>query len=209
MILWLWNTADHVLQLKLLSAFCEIWTFDPSDAEKYNFNLNTQFCILPECVDEEPVNDVYFRCLDKGRYEIVSKIVDCLKNFGYRCDIKVLRDASSPAEDNFGLLVDKEVDYECMLDSIRKSKAVMDISKSGQCGFTVRMLEGIFYDKKIITDNTSVINEEFYDNRMIFILEKDKLTEIKQFLDGEKIPYPQEVKDYYSFEAWLKRFDRE
>ena len=206
LILWLWNTASQLNQLKLVSFFSQVWTFDFDDARKHHFLLNTQFYFLPEYNNDENDEIVYFRGLDKGRYKAVSYIVENLKRLGYSYNIKIKRDISSPVDDIFDLLTDETISYESMIADIRKSKAILDINKPGQTGFTLRIMEALYYDKKIITNNRALATASFYDKRMIFIIGKDDITKLGAFLSGENDPYPSECKEYYSFRSWLDRF---
>ena len=47
LILWNWNKQSSMTawKEKLVSPFCEVWTFDSNDAKKYNWKLNNQFYI--------------------------------------------------------------------------------------------------------------------------------------------------------------------
>ena len=67
-------------------------------------------------------------------------------------------------------------------------------------------MEALFYEKKLITNNKNIINYDFYCKENIFILEKDDIEELPQFL---KTPYKKidnEIVNKYEFENWLEGF---
>lgn len=74
----------------------------------------------------------------------------------------------------------------------------------------MRVMESIFRSKKLITNNASIKNYEFYNENNIFLLPAD-LSELPEeslldFLQKPFVPYPEEVLSYYDFDAWKERF---
>lgn len=101
------------------------------------------------------------------------------------------------------------VNYYDYLDMLNKSRAILDIAQNEQDGFSMRVMESIFFNKKLITTNTYVRDSIFFDPNNIFIIDLDNIDtdKIRQFFERDFHPYSEEIKQYYSFEEWLKRFN--
>ena len=73
-------------------------------------------------------------------------------------------------------------------------------------GLTLRVMDALIMEKKLITDNSLLQQMEFYCPENIYILGGDNKYDIKEFLE---IPYKkldETVKKKYSFEMWICRF---
>lgn len=101
------------------------------------------------------------------------------------------------------------VNYFDYLDMLSRSRAILDISQRGQDGYSMRVMEAIFFDKKLITTNKYVRDSIFYDENNIYIIDLERIdsNEIRNFFELEFHPYPESIKEYYSFEEWLNRFE--
>ena len=102
---------------------------------------------------------------------------------------------------------DGEVSYYEYLEMLSKSRSILDIAQSGQDGLSLRVMEAIFFNKKLITTNKAVKDTMFYDENNILIFNDATTAEdIKQFFNKPFKEYSQEVRDYYSIEQWVERF---
>lgn len=88
----------------------------------------------------------------------------------------------------------KKIKINCFFKSIKfnqfsekyiRAKAIIDISPPQQTGLPIRIIEAVGANKKIITTNYYIINESFYDPKMIFIWGKDDLNDLVNFLNQE------------------------
>lgn len=76
----------------------------------------------------------------------------------------------------------------------------------GTNGFTLRVLESLFFEKKLITNNINIINCEFYNKNNIFIINKDNLDDLNDFLKSEYKKIDKKIINYFDYESWLNRF---
>ncbi len=68
------------------------------------------------------------------------------------------------------------------LDIISQSKVVVDIEHPGQVGLTMRTLEMLGCQKKLITTNKSVREYDFYNEDNILVVERNNIKLNKSFL---------------------------
>ena len=89
--------------------------------------------------------------------------------------------------------------YECILD----------ITSSNQVGMSLRPLEALFFSKKLITNNPSILNSKLYNKNNVYYFNTNSVLgeDIKNFLARPyDDTYSEQLKSYYSFENWVKRF---
>ncbi|GAB3753684.1 CgeB family protein [Spirosoma pomorum] len=96
------------------------------------------------------------------------------------------------------------VPYEEQLKLIQNSEIIIDVKMVHHSGFSFRIFDGLKLRKKVITTNSSVVNEDFYHPNNFFILTKDNEKEIDEFLQRPYIYIDNEIIEKYSFESWLK-----
>lgn len=229
-IFWYWDTIDNKgnkLLPKYYSSFCEQWSFDTQDCIKYSFYNNIQFYIplktqgrIPQSLnnlatvkEDAKIGNKIFKydflivMRDKGRYEVLSELTEYLCNLGYTVFTRIISDKETK---NTSLpYIGKEISYESLVHLTLDSKCIIELVKDGQTGLTLRSMESIFYEKKLITNNKLIQNEEFYNpaNVMMFDDIKDA-SQLKSFMDTAYIPVEKSVVEKYTFECWLNNFSQ-
>ena len=101
----------------------------------------------------------------------------------------------------------KCISYKEYLKKIEKSKAILDIIEDTQYpALTLRVLESLFFEKKLVTNNEDIKNYAIYNPNNIFIVKENNITDIIKFLEKPYISLKPEIIDYYDFKNWIKRF---
>ena len=216
-IFWLWNKIDHnyIYNLKKISK--NIWSFDKKEAEETKINYSSQFYWHQK---EEPVKeeyDIYFIGQDKGREKRILDLKEHLSNWKFKIKIILKKytkeifkyiSKNKKERENYSL---KNIAYEEVIEDIKKSKVILELTKKNQAGLTLRALEALFYEKKLITDNENIKEYDFYDSNNIFILKQDeelsakKKKELEDFLRKDFKIVSKEVKKQYTIENWLEK----
>ena len=109
---------------------------------------------------------------------------------------------------NFKIIENEKdyVSYDEYLKMIAESKCILDYNQEGQVGLSLRPMEALFLERKLITNNTDIKNYDFYNHDNVFILGEDNINEIKEFINKPYRKVNQDIINYYDFEQWLKRF---
>lgn len=195
-ICWYWNTVDEeTLPSKISDSNIELWSFDFQDCKKYNMKKNVQYYCEPKEIEKgyEKV-DIYFVGHDKGRRKQIEFIRDVAEQQDIICDFQIVKNR------NF------VIPYREIQKAIMKSKAVLEINKEGQSGYTLRTMESLFFDKKLITNNKSILDAPFYRENNIFYITEDNLKNLRAFLE---LPYDKTVDVYkaqYKIDTWFLNF---
>lgn len=195
-IVYFWNYIDdnnkYILNDKNIDEF---WTFDKNDAKKYNMKYNSQFYTKNVKIqDEQNKYDVLFLGRPKTRKKDIVDLEKKLKEEGIQTNFKIIENEKD------------YVSYDEYLKMIAESKCILDYNQEGQVGLSLRPMEALFLERKLITNNTDIKNYDFYNYDNIFILGEDNINEIKEFINKPYKKIDQDIIDYYDFDQWLNRF---
>lgn len=215
LILWNWNKQSSMTawKEKLVSPFCEVWTFDSNDAKKYNWKLNNQFYIplTYKSTNLTPHQTTAFCvCLDKGRYPMMKEIRKQLIANNIKCDFTLVKDGSidyDPQDSDW--VKENGMPYGEFLQHTLNSDIVVDLLRPGQSGLTVRTLEALFYNKKLLTNNKSIQNYAFYSDSNVLIVDGKNEEKISKFLKTSKEDVDWKNKTPYTYEGWIQKFLRQ
>ena len=93
------------------------------------------------------------------------------------------------------------------LELVKKADVLLDFVDPRHDGLSIRFFEGMYYKKKVITDNKTVQNYDFYHPNNIFVLDNN-YEDIERFV---KLPYceiPLDIVKSYSFSNWIKKITK-
>lgn len=212
LILYLLNPAFFSDNYKLLSSRWEIWTFMEEDAHKFGFKYGATFYnpLLKECkkntkVQKKPSTDLLFIGTDKGRKTFLLHLKKQLKAYHIRCDFRIVNNFKSLYSKDYA----REVDYFTLCQLTNNTQAIVDVVQKNQTGLTLRIMEGILFDKKIVTTNLSMrTNKDFGNNSNIYVLTPNNIKGLNAFLNKPTETYPLWIKEKYSFDKWIERLDK-
>lgn len=196
-IYWYWNPVNnHTLPRLVTDSNVEFWTFDKGDQKKYHMKFNIQYYTGTTNIQKENVKyDVYFIGHDKGRKKKINDILKKIKNAGLKYKVDILSDNSK-----------RHIAYNIVKKRIMAAKAILEVNQKGQTGYTLRALESLFLEKKLITTNKSIANENFYSSKNIFVVDSDDWGKLPSIITS---PYDKTVnhfKNKYDINAWFSNF---
>ena len=170
-------------------------SFDPQESADYEMTYAPQFYRFPEPYDDVPRYDFFFCGVRKDRGERLDQLKHTLQEQGFKCKFVVVGEGGQP-----------RIDYEEYLSYVRQSRCLVDLFQEGQVGLTRRPLEALFFNKKLLTENTHIAQFDFYHPQNIFILGKDDMKQVSTFMGTPSVDVPRDVKQRYDVNAWLRYF---
>lgn len=209
-VVWYWNSVDNTISPdKFDRSFAELWSFDEGDCKKYNLKFNTQFyCNQNENIDYiNSQYDILFvgTVKNKERLKELKEIKKVLENNLISTNFYLVQGQTKYD----GVKYKLALSYKQIIGLIKKCNCILDLSLKGQLGLSLRPLEALYFNKKLITNNSSIKNSKLYNKNNVYYLENESISgkRIKHFLE---IPYDNKnseyLKKYYSFPEWIKRF---
>ncbi|WP_196001869.1 hypothetical protein [Clostridium sp. 1001271B_151109_B4] len=205
-IFWYWNPVKKSVDANLVSdELCEKWSFDMSDCIKYNMKYNTTFFFNDYKIEKEKYKyDVFFVGKDKGRLEYILELKEKFENQNITTYFHIVNDKYRIRK--FNKLYNKPISYKEVINKISGCKAILDILQENQEGLTLRVMESIFFEKKLITNNKDIINYDFYNKNNIFIIGIDNINNLNSFINSPYNKIDDNIVNKYDFNNWLSRF---
>lgn len=108
------------------------------------------------------------------------------------------------------ILTKERLDYPKYCACIRSAGVLLDVNQEGQEALSMRVLESVYFSKKLITTNGSIKKYSFYNPDNIFILSNTlseiSPEEIRAFIERPFVPYSQDILEEYDFVHWKDQF---
>ena len=100
------------------------------------------------------------------------------------------------------------IPYTELIEIDKRSRCIVDILPDAQKGISVRPLEAIMLNKKLITNMKDMRQMNFYSPSNIFIIGQDNPATLKLFLESPlDLDLQEQMKEYYDFHSWFNRFN--
>ncbi|MGE6384236.1 hypothetical protein ACQKEN_00950 [Pseudomonas sp. NPDC078416] len=196
--------ARLAMPLDQLATFDKVYTFDGADAREYQLRKLYNY-IYEEHADFKTTSDfkAFVVMGGKHRVDVLGRVAQAFEQLGYSSTCKFLVQ-SKPVPGASPLLtffrqrmgIDETAEY------VRRSEILIDIVRPGHAGLSFRFFEALLYRKKMITNNASVADYDFYDPRNILIIDSDHPVIPESFISGEYVDPPEEVVQRYSMASW-------
>lgn len=188
---------------------CSLWTFDKNDSREFGMKYNAQYIDVVNFINISPNLpsswDIVFIGASKDRLNIIRNFEEKVKELGISFHPYVIKSKNESLENyNFQK---KKLSYAAVLSMESRGRAILEILQSGQSGLSLRPLEAIFLEKKIITNNAEIENEPFYSSENVFILGKDDFSNLNTFLNAPVSLIDHKIREYYTFSSWVSRFN--
>ena len=217
-ILYMWDSLSNRINLIAnLPYYDRCLTFDSNDAEKYGLKFRPLFFS----------NEFSRRSSNKYKYDL--SFIGTMHSDRYKIISDIKLKTSSKFEIYLYLYLQakwvfyfykytssyykksniKEFSFEPMPRSMVKkifneSKVIVDIEHPKQTGLTMRTIEALGSEKKLITTNHKIKDYDFYDPKNIFLLDRYNPTHIPaSFFEESYSPIHENLYSKYSIKGWL------
>lgn len=166
-------------------------SYDQEEAAKYNCEHFDEFESIIDVPRYESFDyDVYFAGKAKDRLNLLIDLYDKLDSCGLKCHFFITKAKKAEQKTRSGIVYsDKPISYKRMLIESMKAKCLLDINQLGAVGYTSRFLEGVMYDKLILTNNPAVKKSKFYKYGYILYFEKPSDINVDFFNNKSDVNY--------------------
>ncbi len=179
-------------------------SYDKGDAEKYKMALFQDVYSKTDIQEDESLEcrDVFFCGIVKDRLNKILEVYDRCVSLGLTTRFYLV---NVPLEDRIekeGLVYGDKIPYKRYLQLMQKSNAILEILSGNSIGYTLRVGEAVCYNKKLITNNLSVKEEEIYSKQNVCAFDSVEDIE-KEFVLG-KADFSDKARENISPKALLK-----
>lgn len=219
-VIELWDSlANNKAALEKLQHVHKVFSFDKDDCKKYNLNFRPLFYInkyknLAGKDDKNQYDLLFIGTVHSDRYKVLVNLRNKLETAGLKVYFymyipykamyigkKVLfREFLGSSIEDFKF---KPLPQDEIVELVGKSKVVLDIQHPKQTGLTMRTIEMLGADKKLITTNESVKDYDFYNQSNIQVVDRNISNLDLEFFNSKYEVVPNEIKERYSLESWL------
>jgi len=217
-ILYMWdsfeNKAGHLRDC--LPLFERAFSFDDIDCTKYGMSFRPLFFTPSEPALEavQTYGFSFVGTIHSDRYKIVKALRAQAKSAGLETYFypflpsKLLFWLYRITKPEFSGTWPKDfffapLPYSDVIRVFQSSVAVVDIEHPGQRGLTMRTLEVIGANKKLITTNERIINYPFFSPDRIQVVDRMAPNLTEHFLKTAPGPLPQVLLDKFSIDGWI------
>ncbi|PUV23710.1 hypothetical protein [Sphingobacterium athyrii] len=223
LISYLYDNLERFPVKDRLDLFDKIYSFEDKDVNKYGFEKITNYNYLSEqplqCDTIE--NDLfYITSYDKRRIKFLRRLASRLSTMNIKSKIivvgkqvwkeKIKQLSSNKLLNRYIQLRKTPIYIDEVLTEYRKNRVILDLMRDGQEGLSFRIFEAMALEKKIITDNPSILNYDFYDPQNILYIDKDLEILNESFFHTPYKRISIELYRKYTLDSWLEKvFDLE
>lgn len=197
--------ADHLVDL-----FDEIFSFDKNDSEKHHFKLITNYNYLPETktVEKQKYDLIYLASFD-NRILLLSKIIKKLQDLKLTCQVVIVGKKTWKKNLNLQLnssitYTRKRIKHQEIPGYYIQGKVLLDLIRENQTGLSFRIFEAMALKKKIITNNQTVKEYDFYNPENIMIINDDLSNLSNSFFETDYQELSPEIYHKYTLENWVE-----
>lgn len=216
--LYLWDSVKNVKRVEeKFFLFDRIYSYDPFDCDFYGLNFRPLF-FLDKYLDLSPklINNsaCFVGTLHSDRANVISKFISLNEE---RVDLNFRVFLRSKLEYYFNCFVSshfrslskssvifRPLGFDTVNAFISSSTYVLDIEHPQNNGLTMRTFEMLAAGKKLITTNKNIINFDFYDPQVIFIIDRNSPMISIDFLESNAVDLPSVFYEKYSLQGWLE-----
>ncbi len=220
MCLYLWDSVKNIPGIaKKFSYFDAIHSFDLTDCENYK-ELQFRplfFCdqFRKETDDEDYKYDISFLgTIHSDRYAVIKQVQRNAEERGlkfYRfmyLQSKFIYYFYKLTRKEFRHTRKTDFCYEKksaaeIADIVNKSRIILDIQHPQQTGLTMRTIEMIGMNKKMITTNKNVQRYDFFYANNIAVIDRSNFEIPAGFLESRYYPLTRDIYEKYSLRCWV------
>jgi hypothetical protein len=205
----------------ILKYFDKKFTFDNFDAIKFNLNFRPLFFIdeydeLNAYKNKIIKHDLLFiGTAHSDRYRISSEAVrwcrdNNLKAYAYYfMPSRLVFIFKCIFDNSFKGFEYKKLSFRSLsiFDVIalyKQSSVILDVNHPGQKGLTMRTFEALGAGKKLITTNSDIKKYLFYNEKNIFVIDRNNVELDKSFFETPFVPINSDLIYDMSLAGWLK-----
>lgn len=187
--------------------FDKIFSFDIEDVRNFSYlELLTNFAYLPK--KKFPVvKNKAFMILSNSyeREKILNVIAEIFQNKGIQNFEFLILNPALKKHHNKITLIKKPIDLEFVIDKMCNAEILIDLVRNEQTGLSFRIFEAMALSKKIITNNASIKDYDFYNPNNILIIDENDISIPNSFLYSEYQDIDELIYKKYTIDSWVNK----
>ena len=163
---------------ELSGVFDKVFAFDPKDAERYGFDYFPLIYTGVNPQEKESCDtDLFYvgQAKDSERYRMLIDVFEKAQNEGLTCDFNIVGVPEEKQKYPELIHYNKRLSYSDVVKKIKRSRCLVDVIQKDSSGLTIKVCEAVVYEKKLITSNSCIKRESFFDKEKILLIDSNKI----------------------------------
>ncbi len=171
--------------------FDQIYSFDKKDCEKYGFIYHPTNYSMADLSENSIDHDAFYVGVSKGRADTIGKVYKRLyaEEANALFYISGLESGEKRIE---GIHYNEWLNYGQILKFIQHCNCIVEIMDGKQEGVTLRTMEAICYNKKLLTNNQSMKESKYYKTGNIQVFRTPEEIDVSFVKNRSKVDYKYE-----------------
>jgi hypothetical protein len=215
--LYLWDGVANVKGVStILSAFDSVATFDPVDANTFGWTFRPLFGRnISERQNTTPLATFdwcFIGTVHSDRHRVIHRL---RQRYGRQARSFVFCYFPSPlilfarwlTDWTLWLAPKGTLSTQAMTATevaqiVECSRSVLDVEHPRQRGLTMRTIETLLAEKKLMTTNQFILESTLFEPSRVVVINRSKPEIPVNFLDTPYVAIPESLRTYYSCEGW-------
>lgn len=216
----LWDSVDNIPGVtEKFRYFDTLHSFDINDCEKYKelkfrpLFFGDQF--RKEARSGDFKYDISFLgTVHSDRYAVIRQVQNIAKKRGLKCywflylQSKFIYKFYKVTKKEFRGVPESIFSFDKMSAAdiakiVDESKIILDIQHPRQTGLTIRTIEMLGMNKKLITTNQSIKKYDFFCANNVAVVDRKNVEIPAGFLESSYTSLPEDVYEKYSLKSWI------
>lgn len=194
--------SRHLLPDQIPSYY-RIWTYDGYDSEKYGLRLVSSGAYYKSFVipKQQTEYDVIYVGADKGRGEYILELERKMNSLGLKTKFVIVANGRLSKRKSY---YKKFMPYDEIVNLISRSKSVLNVALENQKGITIRDMESMFFDVKLLTTNKNIVNTDIYHPNNVYVIDGLNIDNLQEFMALPHTPLSDDIKNRYTFDNYIE-----
>ena len=217
-VMYQWDSVSQNNYLPLIPYFDRVQTFDMKDAKQYELDYlplfyTEEYASLKHQKQKKQYDIVFYGAYHSDRLEVVKAVSVLCKEHDlvfkihlYITKLALIRllvtGVISYKDKHF--LKTYSVPANEIIDTYKRTTAVLDIELPIQDGLTIRTFEVLGAGLKLLTTNENIRQEAFFDDKDIMIIDRENVTVSPSFFKGSQEQGRVDFEQYH-INNWLEK----
>lgn len=182
----------------MIPDFDYVFSFDQGDCEKHGFERIYSTFSKPDLVetDDNKKSTAFFIGYGIGRLQILQKTFERITSEVDGCKFYIAGVKEEQQKVIPGVQYNVTMPYAEELQMAYNTDCIVEIVKEGQTGVSLRTCEAIAFNKKLLTNNQSLLQMPFYDKRYMQVFKEPDEIDVNFIKTKMDIHY--DDTDYFS-----------
>jgi len=183
----------------------KFFVFDEKDKNYPNVSLtnNFYFDFNKSETSEIKQDFFFFGSFIKSRMTKIESLLNVLDNIQMTYKVVLVSKENLELDNKKIIIKNQFISYEDYLIELKASSICLDFLNEKHSGLSLRVFEALHFNKKLITNNLTIKNYDFYNSNNIFIWNEND-EDLKKFLNKKYQIIDQSIKKKYSFGSWIE-----